>query len=94
MRMFKKITAIVMIGLMFMVLVPSAPMVSSAAENATVELVTKEEVPEILSYKQIEQAGHTKRLYSQENDLNTVLFENQDGTNSMYMFSENVKYIG
>ncbi|HBL83329.1 MAG: hypothetical protein A2Y17_05425 [Clostridiales bacterium GWF2_38_85] len=36
---------------------------------------------------------HTKRLTNEETDLNTIVFQNSDNTNSMYIFEQPVKYV-
>jgi len=48
----------------------------------------------ILNYvdeKEFMSNGFTKRVYSEE-DLNTYIFEREDGTRGLYMFAENVKF--
>lgn len=51
----------------------------------------KSDVPELLSFEQARESGHTLRLHSKE-DSNTVVFQNQDGTETMYLFDETIKY--
>ncbi len=50
-------------------------------------------VPEIISYDVAIAAGHISRDYSQEQTLNSVVFKNNDGTDTWYLFDEDVKYI-
>jgi hypothetical protein len=54
-----------------------------------------EEIPEVIDLDVIRNSdsNHTARLFEQETDLNTVLFENDDNTNTMYYFMEPVKFI-
>ena len=53
--------------------------------------LNKADVPELLSFEQARESGHTLRLHSKE-DSNTVVFQNQDGTETMYLFDETIKY--
>lgn len=47
---------------------------------------------EIISEEQIQLRGHTRRLPQAEGDMHTVMVGNEDGTNSLYIFSYPVKY--
>ena len=60
-------------------------------ELETAELAS-EDIPEMVSQVAIEQKVHVNRLWSQEEDLNTVIFQNRDGKKTMYYFTEPVKY--
>ena len=51
-----------------------------------------EDTPEIVSQDSIEENGHVNRLWEQEEDLNTVVFQNRDGTKTAYHYSDPVKY--
>ncbi len=51
------------------------------------------DVPECLDYKAISNNKHTVRLYDKETALDTVLFANKDGSETIYIFNEDVKYI-
>ena len=51
-----------------------------------------EDTPEIVSQDSIEENGHVNRLWEQEQDLNTIIFQNQDGTKTAYHYSDPVKY--
>ena len=48
-------------------------------ELETAEL-NPEETPEIVSEENIEKNKHVNRLWEQEKDLNTIVFQNRDGT--------------
>lgn len=79
-----------------LVLFNALPFVAYATEqhNITTEqnIELKEaDIPAALSLSQVQERGHTKRLHSKE-DLNTAVFQNQDGTETLYMFDENIKY--
>lgn len=51
-----------------------------------------EETPEIVSEESIAENKHVNRLWEQEEDLNTIVFQNKDGTKTAYKFNEPVKY--
>lgn len=61
-------------------------------KDAVLQLAS-EDIPEAVSVNEVETYGHVQRLYEQEKDLNTVVFQNEDGTKTMYYFTEPVKYI-
>ncbi len=52
-----------------------------------------EDAPEVVSAEAIEENGHVNRLWAQETDLNTIIFQNKDGTKTMYYFAYPVKYV-
>lgn len=52
-----------------------------------------EEIPEAVGQALVSEKGHTERLYYQETDLNTIAFANLDGTETIYIFDEPVKYF-
>jgi hypothetical protein len=51
-----------------------------------------EDTPEIVSKESITEKKHVNRLWEQEEDLNTIVFQNKDGTKTAYKFNEPVKY--
>ncbi len=61
------------------------------AENSQVSRVAQDTIYDGVYIEDVELKGHTKRLKEKE-DLNTYVFENADGTNTLYMMDENVKY--
>ncbi|HBE12589.1 MAG TPA: hypothetical protein DCY74_00320, partial [Clostridiales bacterium] len=64
-----------------------------AAEISKENLVLdKAAVPSLLSYEKAVSQGHVLRLREEE-ELHTIVFLNKDGTKSMYMFDENIKYL-
>lgn len=64
----------------------------SIEELQTAKLATID-TPEIVSKEIIKKNGHVNRLWEQEEDLNTIVFQNRDGTKTMYYYSEAVKYV-
>ena len=63
----------------------------SLEELKTAQL-TAEETPEIVTEDNIEEKGHVNRLWQQEEDLNSIVFQNRDGTKTMYSYNYPVKY--
>lgn len=69
-------------------------MPSADAEAATgAAALTAANVPEFIALSDLTARGTVRRLYGEEEDLNTVLFENNDGTRTAYMYSVPVKYV-
>ena len=70
--------------------------VNNLGELPLEELVTRvlPEVdrPEAVSSLDIQENQHVNRLWEQEEDMSTVVFQNSDGSKSMYVFAESVKY--
>lgn len=50
-------------------------------------------VPEIIGEKIATERKHVERLYDKEDSLYNVVFENIDGTETLYMFDYPVKYV-
>ena len=51
------------------------------------------DVIEYLDYEQVLSEGHVKRMYDQEESLDTIIFANEDGSETAYVFGEAVKYV-
>jgi hypothetical protein len=59
-----------------------------------IQTLAEKDIPEVVSREHVEEKGHIKRLYEKEgDDLTTLYFANEDGTESNYLFAEAVKYI-
>ena len=52
-----------------------------------------EDRPEAVAPELVEEKKHIARLYDKETELDTVVFANQDGTETAYIFDEAVKYL-
>lgn len=52
-----------------------------------------DDLPETISPSEAKLSGHVNRLYEQEQDLNTVIFQNRAGDNTAYIYSYPVKYV-
>ncbi len=50
------------------------------------------DIPEIMRNDGFDAEFHVNRLYDQEQSLNTVMFQNIDGTKTMYLYPMDVKY--
>ena len=64
----------------------------SALELETAQL-SEGDLPEAIDKAIADSNNNVHRLYSQETDLNTVIFQNKDGSKTMYYFKNPVKYI-
>lgn len=51
------------------------------------------ELPLTITAEQAAETGHIFRLKEEEPDLNTVIFQNADGTRTAYQYAEPIKYI-
>ena len=50
-------------------------------------------LPEVISYEEAQAKGHVHRVREQEDDLNTVTFQNTNGTKTAYIYTKPVKYL-
>lgn len=51
------------------------------------------ERPEVVSLQAAMEKQHVNRLYAQEGSLNTVMFQNRDGSTTTYVYTVPVKYV-
>lgn len=56
-------------------------------------VLNKADIPEIINLSNIEKKQHVNRLYKQETDLNTIMFQNRDGSKTTYQYPYPVKYV-
>ena len=61
-------------------------------EELKTAVLKSEDIPEFITDEHISKNGHAHRLYQQEEDLNTVVFQNRDGSKTAYVFDEQIKY--
>ena len=54
--------------------------------------LTESDTPEVVDEELIEKKGHVNRLWEQEDDLNTIVFQNKNGSKTMYIYAAPVKY--
>lgn len=78
-----------------------SPRENAAARSAAGDLtpsqlatarLSEDELPAGMSLAEAQSLQHVHRLREQESDLSTVIFQNRDGTKTMYCFDEPVKY--
>ena len=62
-------------------------------EELSDAVLPESDKPELVGEAAIAEKGHVHRLREQEPDLNTVVFQNRDGTKTMYQYGGPVKYI-
>ena len=73
----------------------NAFLANAAAVDQTEQVVLRaEDVPEYFTLADMQNAGHVKRADRNDADhLNEIEFQNADGTNTVYAFNENVRYV-
>lgn len=62
---------------------------SEELKNAVLD---QADIPYFVPEKLVAEYDHVKRLYDQEEDLNTVIFQNRNGTKTMYYYPTPIKY--
>ena len=62
-------------------------------EGEMIEAValTADNIPEVISAASIEENNHIARIFSEEKDMNSIVFLNDDDTATLYYFEEAVK---
>ena len=92
--LLKLLTAILIIAVVF----AAMPIQSLAAvgvgsdENASSVINLQSSLPENITFEEATARGHISRAYADEETLNSAAFVNGNGTRSMYVFNENIKY--
>ena len=77
----------------------NAEMKESATEQEQAEeqivrtAVSEENLPDSLDTEKVIADGYVARLNSEEQSLSEIVLEKEDGTRSLYLFGENVKYV-
>lgn len=51
------------------------------------------DIPDIIGKEEVEKNHYVDRLKEEEKDLNSFIFKNEDGTNTLRMFNHPVKYV-
>ncbi|MFA7206098.1 MAG: hypothetical protein WC102_07165 [Saccharofermentanales bacterium] len=62
-------------------------------DELAVKVLSKADIPEVIDTGLIAEKQHVNRLRAQETDMNTIIFQNTDGTKSMYYYGVPVKYM-
>ncbi len=60
---------------------------------SSMPVLTEENLPEFIRVDAAEEKLHVNRVEEQETNLSTVIFQNQDGTKTSYIFGSPVKYF-
>ncbi|HBL83301.1 MAG: hypothetical protein A2Y17_10205 [Clostridiales bacterium GWF2_38_85] len=87
----KKVSLFLIIALLLSSISSIGVNAGIAKENT--ELLSKQNLHDVVEYENAVEKEHVKRLYDEEQDLNTLIYQNADGTNTMYLYSYPVKYI-
>ena len=66
---------------------------SESKESISSLHLSQADIPDAIDYESALEKGHISRNTSEEKNLNSIVFENEDGSNSLYLFSYPVKYI-
>lgn len=69
------------------------PTVVDTAFESTSSVISENDIPECLAPEALENSKFAARLYEKETSLDTVLFANKDGSETVYIFNEDVKYV-
>lgn len=92
-------TAMIAIILSGILLIENTSMISNtgmkvyASEVTEKDLLEDSELAEALVENGVTNTNHVERLEAKESDLNTIVYANYDGTETAYIFDEEVKYI-
>lgn len=57
------------------------------------KILADDELAEVLTERGVINQTHTERLYDKEDDLNTLVYLDNDGSETAYIFNEAVKYV-
>lgn len=89
-------TAVILTGVLLIEntnMVGNAGRTVYASEPLEKESLEDSELAEPLIESGITDTNHVERLEEKESDLNTIIYANYDGTETAYIFDEEVKYI-
>lgn len=99
MRKNKFVATLLVFAILFLI-IPTSTLagnervtINNTSINETLLSIDKTTVPAAIDEEQAEERGHAYRLYDEEPNLNTVIFQNNDGTNTLYLFDYPVKYV-
>lgn len=69
--------------------------ISDYSEESGIEAIALDatNTPEVITDEQIEENGHIARIFSAEQELNSIVFLNEDDSATLYCFENDVKYI-
>ncbi len=72
---------------------PAGLAVVDTSPETILGVLSENDIPECLALEVSENSKFAARLYEKETALDTVLFANKDGSETVYIFNEDVKYI-
>jgi hypothetical protein len=92
MKKLRTLAALISIAMFFSSLVSATTPLNDTvvAEEAPTLLAT--DLPETININDARDRGHIERLKSEESDMYSAIFRNNNGTQSMYMFASPIKY--
>lgn len=79
--------------LVFISFTSSVMAIDRIEETEEIIILPISELPEVIDREDAIARGHVARLKNEETDMHSVIFQNNDGTKSLYMFASPVKYI-
>lgn len=88
--MKRKLLSIVVLVTILMTSMQSIAYASYAGQIAD---IGQADIPECLSEEALDIQGSSMRLPEEETDLNSIVYQNLDGTRSLYYFQDAVKYV-
>ena len=89
----KKLMAMLLVCALIFVPFAQSSIAMGDERQAVPTSLAEKDRPEIVSAEQVKEAGHVQRLYEEETDLYSVIFENSDATRTMYLYQDPVKYV-
>lgn len=72
---------------------PAGLAVVDTSSETILGVLSEDDIPECLALEVSENSKFAARLYEKETALDTVLFANKDGSETVYIFNEDIKYI-
>lgn len=71
----------------------SSKLVEAETKSDNTKILADNELAEVLTERGVINQTHTERLYDKEDDLNTLVYLDNDGGETAYIFNEAVKYV-
>ena len=94
--MKKSVSVFLCLSMVLTVLFCTSPTVAKAEtlkqETETLNILSKNEISSFVDYESALQYGHVERAYAEE-ELNTIVYCNQDGSKTAYIFDYDVQYV-
>lgn len=71
----------------------SSKLIEDKMKPDNTKILADDELAEVLTERGVINQTHTERLYDKEDDLNTLVYLDNDGSETAYIFNEAVKYV-